>query len=385
MLPSLLKVRGIALGLVLFIGLFVLVQALLPTQASIAAQGRNLGYVYSGARSQCVSLVTEGMNEDDLLLFGSSELSTPPSLVPEVPAVVFGQNAYGFQLATIGEAYNQSLWHAIAAGAYAPSVPNRKVSIIVSPSWFFDGGLDNSLFKTRFSYPLYRQFMANSSISAESRAYVYERLLQQGIDEVTIRAGAGSDPLAYVNDTVFAAMSDLHIRNQLRSLDGFGLNPITGAAHVPNFERWRQHALEDAQNLSHNEWGFDDAFYEDNVGVYKDQIQGRLTGETFSQTPEYDDFGLFLRICQETGLEPLVIICPLSGDYYDWVGIDAATRRACYDHILEIANAYNVAVADFSDREYERYFLHDQVHFGWTGWVDVEEALYTFAKENDHV
>ncbi len=378
------KARGIAIGIVLFLGLAVMAHTLLPTQESVAAEGRNLGYVYSGARSQCTTLVTSGMEESDMLLFGSSELSTPPSLIPEVPAVVFGKNSYGFQLATIGEAYDQSLWHAIAAGAYAPQLPNRKVAIVVSPSWFFDGGLDASLFKTRFSYTLYRQFMSNEHISAESKAYVRDRLVAQGIDEVVVKAAAKGDPLAYVNDVVFSTMADLHVRNQLRSLEGLGLDRFDDLAHEPDFERWRAHAIEDAQERSTNEWGFDDAFYEENVGIYKDQIKGKLAGETFTDTPEYDDFGLFLRICQETGLEPLVVVCPLSGDYYDWVGIDAATRRVSYDHILEIANAYGVEVADFSDREYERYFLHDQVHFGWTGWVDVEEALYRFAKGDTH-
>ena len=89
-------------------------------------------------------------------------------------------------------------------------------------------------------------------------------------------------------------------------------------------------------------------------------------------------------MCQETGLEPLVVVSPISGPYYDWVGIDEQTRRSCYDHILQICSSYGVAVADFSDKEYEKYFLNDQVHFGWTGWVDAEEAIYTFAKEEDY-
>jgi len=43
-----------------------------------------------------------------------------------------------------------------------------------------------------------------------------------------------------------------------------------------------------------------------------------------------------------------------------------------------VCDRYGCAVADFSDREYEQYFLYDIVHFGWTGWVDVEEAIYDF-------
>ena len=354
---------------------------LLPGQVSYVQEGVNYDYVYSGAKSQSIDFMIASMEPDDMMLFGSSELSTPASLVPEIPAVVFGRNPYGIELSCIGEAYDQSLWHAIAAGAYAPYLQNKKVAIIVSPSWFVDGGLDDSLFQTRFSYPLYRAFMANESVGDACRDYVRARLREQGIDDAVVRAGACDDALAWINDAAFAFANDLRLRNGLSEVAEKGIERETRAVTVPDFAQWRTHALEDAKERSTNEWGFDDNFYESNVGAYKDQIKDRLAGETFADTPEYDDFGLFLRVCQESGLEPLVIVAPISGDYYDWVGIDAATRRSCYDHILRICDAYGVAVADFSGKEYEEYFLHDQVHFGWTGWVDAEEAIYAFLKE----
>ena len=116
----------IALVLALFAGTVLAVQLLLPAQTSLVRDGWSYGYVYSGAKSQSTALVTADMQENDMLLFGSSELSTPPDLVPEIPAVVFGLNNYGLQLSCIGEAYDQSLWHAIAAGAYAPHVSNKR-------------------------------------------------------------------------------------------------------------------------------------------------------------------------------------------------------------------------------------------------------------------
>lgn len=352
----------------------------LPGQASYVQEGINYGYVYSGAKSQSIDFTITSMEPGDMMLFGSSELSTPANLVPEIPAVVFGRNPYGVELSCIGEAYDQSLWHALAAGAYAPRLGNRKVAIIVSPSWFVDGGLDDSLFQTRFSYPLYRAFMDNASISDACKDYVQKRLREQGIDDTVVRAGARGDALAWINDAAYAFADDLRLRSSLGEAADAGIERDTRPVAVPDFAQWRTHAIEDAKERSTNEWGFDDDFYENNVGVYKDQIKDRLAGETFSDTPEYDDFGLFLRVCQESGLEPLVIVAPISGDYYDWVGVDAAARRACYEHILQICDAYGVAVADFSNKEYEKYFLHDQVHFGWTGWVDVEAAIYDFAK-----
>ena len=67
------------------------------------------------------------------------------------------------------------------------------------------------------------------------------------------------------------------------------------------------------------------------------------------------------------------------GPYYDHIGITESTRQAAYGRIRNIVNAHVTAqFADFSDRDYERYFLFDIVHFGWTGWIDVEHAIYDF-------
>ena len=374
--------RLLALGAAcaVFAVLLLALNALLPAQESQADPAKDYGYVYSGAKSASTGFCSAAMGKDAVLLFGSSELSTPPSLVPQVPANIFGVRDCGVSLMCIGEAYDQSLWHAIAAGAFAQRVGPRKVAIIVSPTWFVDGGLSSELFETRFSYSLYRSFMANPSLSDQTKAYVQQRVAQQGIDGATVRAGARADAPSAINDIVFSFLDDMHARRKVQEVSRMGF-AVDKAAVEPDFAALRQQALADAQQrTATNEWGLDDEFWAQNVAGREGQIAGALAAETFSDTPEYDDFGCFLRVCQESGLEPLVVVSPIQGDYYDLVGVAPQTRRASYDHILEVCNAYGVAVADFSDREYERYFLHDQVHFGWTGWVDVCEAIYRFAK-----
>ncbi len=366
---------------IVFAAALFAVDRALPAQSYVGDENKDYGYVYSGVKSSSVDFTTASMADDALLLFGSSELSTPPSLVPQVPASTFGMRDCGVDLMYIGEAYDQSLWHAIAAGAYAPRLKNKKVVIVASPVWFADGGLDNDLFKTRFSYSLYRSFMANDAISETTRAYVQKRLAEQGIDSAVVAAGAADNPLAIANDFVFAAIDDLGMRSDLRELRKKGFEHPTGDGQPIDFAAVRARALDDAKERSHNAWGFDDEFYRESIEGQEEAIRGKLAGETYSDTPEYDDFGLFLRVCSESGLQPLVVISPLSGDYYDWTGIDAQTRASSYEHIRTIAEAYGARVADFSSHEYEVYFLHDQVHFGWLGWVDVEQAIYEFARE----
>lgn len=375
---------GLALGVVLFLLALSCIQIVLPSQ-SMADQKKDYGYIYSGAKSESLDFVDAASAENTVLLFGSSELSTPSSVIPQVPAEVFGMNDYGLDLMCIGEAYDQSLWQAIAAGAYGSQVKNKKVILIVSPTWFEDDGLDNETFKLRFSYELYRAFCENSAISESSKAYVEKRLAEQGIDPMTIAAGTRSTALDVLNDQILSAIADLQIRKDLVDVRerAFDRSFSKAASRVTplDFDALYEAALADAQAAcTTNDWGMDDAFYQGSIEGKLDRLKGTQTDESFQNQTEYQDFSFFLKVCKEAGLEPLVIISPVHGEFYDWVGTSQTDRQRCYDRIKEICAAHNVACEDYSDKEYETYFLHDIVHFGWTGWVAVEEAIYNYVK-----
>ena len=97
---------GIALlcAAVLFVAALVALHVLLPAQSDAPDDGRDYGYVYSGVKSSSVDFTCATAVDDAIALFGSSELSTPPSLISQVPAVGFGQQECGPDLIYIGEA-----------------------------------------------------------------------------------------------------------------------------------------------------------------------------------------------------------------------------------------------------------------------------------------
>lgn len=376
---------GFVLGVLIFAGGFSLLEATLPSQAYVGS-GRNYGYVYSGAKSSSVDFALASAPADSVFLFGSSELSTPESLIPQVPSAVFGQNDYGIDLQFIGEAYDQSLWHAIAAGAYGGRAggSEKKVAIIVSPTWFADGGLDAETFKMRFSYSLYRQFCDNPAISESSKRYLADRLLEQGIDQATVDAGLGGNIVADLNDLVLGAIDDLRLRSDLQDVRPMGMEfgpSESEGADKPDFDRLKELAVLDAEAATNNDWGYDVSFWDSNIAGRQDILKNTQLDETYQDTPEYEDLAFFLRVCKESGLEPLVIVSPVSGPFFDLVGISSETRRACYDRILSICQNADVPVADFSEKEYEEFFLHDIVHFGWTGWLAAEEAIYDHVRD----
>lgn len=378
------------LGILLFVVGFAALEIAIPSQNVVGGDTngyvKNYGYVASGSKSSSPTFTTKGAPEDAILLFGSSELSTPPSIIPEVPAMVFGFGRYGVNLAYVGEAYDQSLWQSIAVGAYAQHEDNKKIAIIVSPGWFEDGGIDNDTFKLRFSYNLYRQFCKNPEISQANKEYVAKRLAEQGIDDVTINAGMGNTPVDWVNDFVLGAMNDLQIRNDLKDVRPLGIEmaDVDGDMNAETypFAELRKEALGEAEVAStNNDWGMEDAYYTENVAGNEDRMKNFRSDQTFTRTQEYADLSHLLQICKEVGFKPLIIISPLHGQFNDYAGISAETRKACYDHIKAICKNEGVQLADFTDKEYEKYFLYDTVHFGWTGWVDVEQAIYDFVNQ----
>lgn len=355
---------------------------LLPAQSE-QATGVEYGYVYSGAKSSSASFIEANMDQSSILVQGSSEFSTPSSLVPQVPSQVFGATNYGLRMMCVGEAYDQSLWHTMALGALANGnrLPGGKVVLIVAPGWFVDGGQDPNTFKTRFSYSMWQGFCDNPDVPDQTKSYVASRLRQMGIDETTINSGAGNLPQDRLDSLALGALDDLKLRQQLGKVRQEGSPLASGELQTPDWESLRAQALADAQARStNNDWGIENGFYADRLAPVLDGSRGIRAGETYSATPEYDDLRAYLQVAKANGLDVLVIVSPVCGPYYDHIGIDASARATCYERIRQVAADEGAQVADFSDREYERYFLYDIVHFGWTGWIDVEQSIYQFAQ-----
>ena len=379
------RLAALAVGAGLAVCAIALVCLLFPAQSQVR-EGIDYGYVYSGAKSSSVEFVEAAMTDESLLVFGSSELSTPKRLVPQVPAQVFGTNDYGLRLMLIGEAFDQSLWHAIALGAYQDAgIPRNKVALIVTPGWFADGGLDADTFATRFSYSLYSRFCANPNVPDEAKAYVRTRLEELGVDETQLAAANPSLPQDYLNAAALGALDDLKLRQGLIEVRAKGIEAVDeDEPATPDFGALRLEAAETGEQMSStNDWGVEDDFYANQLkpALDDEETQGSRADETYSDTPEYDDLDCFLDIADACGIDVLVILSPEMGPYYDYIGIGQETRAASYGRVRAIVARHSARLADFSDREYEKYFLYEIVHFGWTGWVDVEESLYRFAQD----
>lgn len=383
---GMLLLKGVVAGVVAIALVVGGVCCALPRQGDVADQTRLYDYVYSGTKSESVDFTTTNMSDDGILTFGTSELYISLPLVNQCPQKVFGESVSGVDMTYVGEAFDQSLWQAIAAGAYAPSLKNRKVVLMLSPQWFFKGNGQQSKFSSKFSYQLYKGFLENDSISDDTKTYVRQRLEALGVDETQIAAANDDTFVDAINDAAYQFSNDLRIRSKIDALvKGSPKNSQTRLTGESTGEPDWDALLSDAQaqgeqSCTNNDYGIHDAYWDKNSQYKSEQNQDFVHADD-----EWADFQCFLKVCREADLEPLVVILPMHGGWYDEMGVTSDIRAQFYDQARSLCNEAGVAYADFSSCEYEKYFLCDTVHPGWIGWVRIEHAVYDFVNGQDNV
>lgn len=382
---------AVCLGIVAFgLGLVAFDKLVLPGNGR-RDDGRLYDYVYASGKSENVDFVTANMSSDSYLCFGSSEWYISKKRVSMCPQAVFGESGAGVDMTYIGEGYDQSLWQAIAAGAYGSSgkVANKKVMIVVSPQWFFKGSGDENKFYTKFSYSLYRAFMQSELISDDVKSYVRGRCEALGIDEDKLAAASHDAPLDAVNDAAYATADSWRLRSELANIES--LAPLKSEARKaaeqdgtqgadgtePDWDALLAQAQDEGQAAcTNNDFGVYDEFWEKNHTFDPELFENFDDAQS-----EYEDLACFLEVCREVGFEPLVCILPVHGQWYDLSDVSSDDRQQYYDRIHAICDEAGASYADFSGYEYEKYFLCDTVHPGWKGWVRIEHAFYDFVSD----
>ncbi|MBJ8128279.1 D-alanyl-lipoteichoic acid biosynthesis protein DltD, partial [Bacillus cereus] len=82
------------------------------------------------------------------------------------------------------------------------------------------------------------------------------------------------------------------------------------------------------------------------------------------QSPEYEDLQIVLDLLKQSGAKPLFISVPVKGPWYDYAGFPKERREAYYKKVHEQIEKAGYPIADFSNHEYDKYFLKDHMHLG---------------------
>lgn len=331
------------------------------------------------------------VDEDTLLIMGSSELQHQKS-TPYNPGNLF--QGTGIRPLLIGAGYYQSLFHATALTALEEEMENRKAVLILAPQWFRKSGVRPEAYASRFSEENYIDMLCNGKLSPETREYIIKRThkLLKNVDP-TMDQRIRSYEEQYLDENLQPVSSPMHSREKfvrLKNRTNIYLrykayelfHSSAPGQEEPDFTSLRaQAALDGEEACGGNEFYVKQSYY-DNYIVHvmeEEKDSGIKTG--YSVSPEYDDLECFLMTCRDLSITPLLIITPVNGYWYDYIGFPADAREDYYRQIREMADQYHARVCDFSDREYEPYFMEDTIHIGWKGWVDACEAIYGYAKE----
>lgn len=358
-----------------------------PYQAHVGqAQAQSFDFVRESLAAR------EAAGDNPRLLLGSSELS-PAEGVSTHPSQFFGEHNYGFDTMTVGRPFFQDIWHAVEVGALDDEIPQDKAVFFIGIQWFMTYQDVGESFRYSFSEGAYQRFMENPDLSDGTKDAVRKKALAYGIDPAIAQKGSEVFP----PDTIDHAVRDLGkslesnkaIVEEANGSEASACTPLpvgrSGALEEPDWDAWLAAAEEEARRTSTtNDDGFIDYYYEASYDSWLDTMES-CTFEKGSEylEAEWEDFELLLQVCKECDIEPLIVIMPVKGVAYDRTAYTADVRAIWYDRIRETCDRAGVKYADFSDREYDRYFLRDVMHLGWTGWVHVNHAIYDFYKEDE--
>lgn len=387
------KLRSFAFALVLFLILVACIHIAVENTSLKMENGR-FGFWSSPYKNMSFSAISENITESAMLVMGSSEFNHGRDSDFHPRKMLSSSSA---DIITLGSAGNQILFHSIALGSLEKNIKNRKAVLLVSPTWFRKDGVTKSNYTKRFSESEYIMFMENESISPEIKKYVAERSAELLSDDPNKKSRAEIIHNAILNerrnifsrilygierfltferDRVSAAFA---IRDIIEMPDiEMDENEISEESFDMSFERAEKRTKKSADNpfsMRNSNW---ERKY---LGKYKKEKDAH-NNSIHIDSKEFDDFEAFLRVCKDTGVKVKLVIMPVNGKWFDYIGSGRKQRREVTDKIIEMAEKYDTDYADLTVHEYEPYITKDATHPWSKGWVLINKEIFEYCEKD---
>ncbi|MCX2810766.1 D-alanyl-lipoteichoic acid biosynthesis protein DltD [Bacillus sp. ChL18] len=320
-------------------------------------------------------------------IFGSSELSR---LDEFHPSNYFQVNNQGFTPYLVGKGGDQSLIHAVNFAAHYQQLKGKKLVFIVSPQWFIKKGSDEQHFAPNFSSLQALDLAFNNQIDPAVKKNMMKRMLRFKVvqhDAVLSELYKGmvngqSWKVKAVMPAAKAYYSLLEKKDLYYSM-GETKGPERTISENLKGKSWSELKTAAAQlgerSSKSNPFYIDDASYKKIKKKVK-RVKGINKGRTYAKSVEYHDFADMLDILKDAGAEPMFVVIPVNGKWYDYTGFPKKGRTDYYKKVTKQIKAKGFQVADLSKHEYDPYFMKDTIHIAWKGWVYVDKAMEQFYK-----
>lgn len=340
-------------------------------------------------------------NDDTLLLYGSSEVAYIN--LNQHPVNFFPKKECRVVAKIVGRGYSESLIHLMNFMAIPQSIKGKKIVFIISLQWFLEkGGLPRNQFDMNFSLLHFYSLMRNGNVPEDAKEYVARRVYYFTRGDKNYESENFFCRIYLSNKTyrkiilgLFKPFYDV-MYYILTAKDNFksyilikeSLKEKAFEADYSNLKEtdWKEEmAKADAEGkklANNNEFFIKNTIYNEWYAKQKNHNIHRYTHINLLDTPEYLDLEAFLKFCKAVHIKPLFVLMPVNGKWYDLEGLHADERKAFYSKIVKIIESYGFEAAQFSDKEYEPYFMFDSDHFGWKGWLYVNEQIVKYCNEN---
>lgn len=351
---------------------------------------------YGDFNKDSSSLIKEILAQrGDLFLFGSSEMKIN---VPQNSVKFFPIQGAKYNVSSFGRGYVQNLQQATMLGSMNLK-QDQKIAYILSLQWFDDKkGVTADNFAVNFSASEFHNFLDNPKIREKSKKYycnrVYELLSKTNKYKIeTLYAkiyksefiydkllGIIIEPFYRLNAYMQKLKEKVIVYKELDKLEDKSDENLNARTIIWDDES-KKIEEENKKIISTNEFRISDKFYENNIKKYLNYLNGRLKNQDATISKECSDFKFFLDVCDDLDIKPYVIMQPVNGWYYDYLGFGQEKRSDYYNMINSLCKEKNIDVLDLREYEYKKNFLMDVMHLGKEGWLKVDQGIYNHFKQ----
>lgn len=333
-------------------------------------------------------------DKDYVLLQATSELKVP---ITENPRNFFPAEGMN-NIETVGVQGWQSITQAEILGSEVTENKNRKVALVVSPQWFYyKDGVPTENFQSSFAPVQFYSFLDNPRITEEHKRkytlrmselltgsvqYFPEKLyakLYNRNDIISNTIGFVFKPYFFMRKNMVEFKDKGMLYKKLKLLSDKTEETDNNFRSVDWSKELISADEEAKKSITNNDYWVCDKFYDENK-MELEKKKDYLSKYNILDSKEYDDYELYLDICNDLGIKPYIILLPTNGKWYDELGLKKNERDEFYKKARREAEDRGFEVVDYADKEYTPYFMYDASHFGWEGWLDVDKKIYEHFK-----
>lgn len=356
----------------------------------------DFGYWTAEQKFQSPEVIRDNLNDNSLVVLASSELEHGKN-TPYHPQNMFRGNQ--FQTMLIGAGQYQSLSHAITLAAIEPAMKKKKVVLLVSPQWFRAKGVGSKAFASRFSESSFIDMLQNEGLSEETKRQITDRTIRllsadkpmqkRVISYKELLIDHQKNPVSAAKFKLYHAfLNDKQKQSilMLAAVEGIKREKEDGlVSGEPDWESYYKKAEKDAEKMtSNNRFQISNQYYNWKVRPQLEKRKGSSASSSYLESPEYDDLKCFLSVCKDLEIEPMLVLLPVNGKWYDYTRFPKDQLEQFYRKAGDIIRETDASatVLDLSKESQKDYYMEDTIHIGWKGWVTVDEALYKFGCKN---